>query len=86
MSVRVAGVLPAVLLAGCAGVSAERGHDHVSSLVQQRIGHKTGWEKGPPDDTRVAEWVTTTVAQGLTRAGVVEMALVNSPALTVEEG
>jgi cobalt-zinc-cadmium efflux system outer membrane protein len=80
---RVAGVLPAVVLAGCAGVSAERGHDRVSTLVEQRTGHKTRWEQGPPDDGRAAAWVRSTAAQGLTPGRAVEIALVNSPELTV---
>ena len=81
MNRRALGVLPAVVLAGCAGVSAERGHDRVSTLVEQRTGHKTRWDKGPPDDARVAEWVRSTVARGLTRGRAVEIALVNSPEL-----
>jgi cobalt-zinc-cadmium efflux system outer membrane protein len=74
----------AVVLAGCAGVVAERGHDRVSTLVEQRTGHRTGWEKGPPDDARVQRWVQTTLASGLTRARAVEVALVNSPTLAAE--
>jgi cobalt-zinc-cadmium efflux system outer membrane protein len=67
--------------AGCAGVSAERGHEQVAALVDQRTGHKTRWEKGPPDDAAVAAWVRQVTAQGLTRARAVEVALVNNPSL-----
>jgi cobalt-zinc-cadmium efflux system outer membrane protein len=72
----------ASLTAGCA-VSREAGHDRVASIVEQRIGRRTRWEKGPPDDARVAEWVRTTAAAGMTRERAVEIALVNSPDLTV---
>jgi cobalt-zinc-cadmium efflux system outer membrane protein len=77
-------VVPALILAGCASVSAQRGHDRVSTLVERRTGHRTGWEQGPPDDARVAEWVRSTVAQGLTRARVVQIALINSPELATD--
>ena len=79
--------LIAVLGAGCASVSPERGHDQVSALVEQRTGHKTHWEKGPPDDAQIAEWVRGLTAGGLTRARAVEIALVNNPDLqgTYEE-
>ena len=79
--------LIAILGAGCASVSPERGHDQVSALVEQRIGHKTRWEKGPPDDAQIAEWVRGLTVGGLTRARAVEIALVNNPDLqrTYEE-
>jgi cobalt-zinc-cadmium efflux system outer membrane protein len=66
---------------GCARVTPERGHDRVAALVEQRTGQRTGWQAGPPDDGRVSAWVRATVAQGLTRARAVEIALVNSPEL-----
>jgi cobalt-zinc-cadmium efflux system outer membrane protein len=69
------------MLSGCAGVTPERGHDQVASLVAQRTGHPTHWEKGPPDDAQIAEWVRALTAQGLTQALAVEIALVNSPEL-----
>ena len=68
--------------AGCASVSPERGHDQVSTIVNQRTGQRTRWEKGPPDDAQIAEWVRHATAGGLTRARAVEIALVNSPELT----
>ena len=82
MRQRVLAVLPLCLLGGCAGVAPERGHERVAALIEQRTGHKTRWEKGPPDDAQVAEWVRTTASAGLTRARAVEIALVNSPELT----
>jgi cobalt-zinc-cadmium efflux system outer membrane protein len=81
-------VLLLVALNGaCAGVSPERGHDQVAAIVSERTGHKTRWEKGPPDDAQIAQWVRELTAQGLTRARAVEIALVNNPALqaTYEE-
>jgi len=83
MSGRGVKVLLLTLLgAGCASVSPERGHDQVSTIVGARTGHKTQWEKGPPDDAAVADWVRRATAAGLTRAKAVEIALVNNPALT----
>jgi cobalt-zinc-cadmium efflux system outer membrane protein len=73
--------LSILLSAGCGGVAAERGHDRVGALVEQRTGHRTGWQNGPPDDARVAAWVRSTLAQGLTRGRAIEIALVNNPEL-----
>ena len=80
-------VLALTLGASCASVSPERGHDQVSTLVEQRTGHKTRWEKGPPDDAQIANWVRGLVSGGLTHARAVEIALVNNPDLqaTYEE-
>jgi cobalt-zinc-cadmium efflux system outer membrane protein len=78
------GFVIVVLLAGCAGVVKERGHDQVAALVSQRTGLSTGWGQGPPDDARVAQWVATTVAHGLTRATAMHIALVNSPELLAD--
>ncbi|HEX3698312.1 MAG TPA: TolC family protein [Polyangia bacterium] len=66
---------------GCASVSPERGHDQVAALVAQRTGHKTRWEKGPPDAEAIARWVRMLTAAGLTGDRVVEIALVNNPDL-----
>ena len=80
---------PASLLAivafgsGCASVSPERGHDQVASIVQQRKGHSTRWDKGPPDDAQIADWVRSVTSAGLTKARAVEIALVNNPDLQV---
>src|SRR3954471_1213861 len=77
----------ATFAAGCASVSPERGHDQVSTIVRERTGRKTQWEKGPPDEAAVAAWVGRATAAGLTREKAVEIALVNSPSLaqTYEE-
>jgi outer membrane protein, heavy metal efflux system len=71
----------------CAGVSAERGHDQVASIVEQRTGRATHWEKGSPDSAQIAAWVNGLTAHGLTRSRAVEVALVNNPELqaTYEE-
>jgi len=80
-------ILLAVTLGACASVSPERGHDQVASVVGERTGHKTRWEKGPPDDAQIADWVRKVTAEGLTRDRAVEIALVNNPSLqaTYEE-
>jgi cobalt-zinc-cadmium efflux system outer membrane protein len=73
--------LVAIVGTGCASVSPERGHDQVATIVGQRTGHKTHWEKGPPDDAQIAAWVRDLTSKGLTRTRAVEIALVNSPDL-----
>jgi cobalt-zinc-cadmium efflux system outer membrane protein len=75
-------LLLVALGAGCASVSPERGHDQVSSVISERTGHKTRWEKGPPDEAQIADWVRKVTGEGLTRDRAVEIALVNSPSLT----
>ena len=77
----LAAALPVVLSAGCASVSPGRGHDRVADLVHARTGARTRWEKGPPDDARVADWVRKQTEQGLTRTRAIEIALVNNPDL-----
>jgi cobalt-zinc-cadmium efflux system outer membrane protein len=86
-AVVLAVILPVMAGGGCASVSPERGHDQVSAVVGERTGHQTRWEKGPPDDAQVADWVRSVTAQGLTRDRAVEIALVNNPSLqaTYEE-
>ncbi|MFN7132535.1 MAG: TolC family protein, partial [Myxococcales bacterium] len=70
-----------LLLASCATVSPERGHDRVAALVEERGGGATGWEQGPPGDDVIAERVAALLKQGLTRERAVAIALVNNPAL-----
>jgi cobalt-zinc-cadmium efflux system outer membrane protein len=84
---RLVAVAVAVIGTNCASVSPERGHDQVSVLVGQRTGLKTRWEKGPPDDAQIADWVRQLASAGLTRARATEIALVNNPDLqaTYEE-
>jgi cobalt-zinc-cadmium efflux system outer membrane protein len=83
--VRRRGVWAFVAVAGasCAGVAPERGHDQVAGLVRERTGHATRWDKGPPDDAQIAEWIRGVTSAGLTRTRAVEIALVNNPDLQV---
>ncbi len=80
-------ILAAVTALGCGSVAKERGHDDVAKIVQQRIGYRTRWEKGPPTDAQIARWVDGLLERGLTRDGAVQVALVNNPSLqaTYEE-
>jgi cobalt-zinc-cadmium efflux system outer membrane protein len=78
---RLIAVAPLLWWAGCASVSPEKGHAEVADVVNKRIGARTRWEKGPPDDAAVADWVRKTALGGLTRASAVEIALVNNPDL-----
>ncbi len=80
-------LLFAFLLAGCATLSPERGHDQVGLLVAERGGPSTGWEKGSPDLTVISNRVNSLLAPGLSRASAVAIALINNPGLqaTYEE-
>ena len=77
----------ALLLAGCATFSPERGHDDVGRMVAERTGGSTGWEKGLPEEVAISTRVDAVLAPGLTRTGAVAIALVNNPGLqaTFEE-
>lgn len=82
--------LPAVLLAlvtGCASLGKERGHVEVSTLIEERTGRKTRWERGSPEDEQIAAWVEEMLKADLTRERAIEIALLNNPRLqaTYEE-
>ncbi|MBV9947969.1 MAG: TolC family protein [Myxococcales bacterium] len=66
---------------GCAGFSAERGHDTVGRLVEERTGYATGWDKGPPSSEQIARAVDDLLQGGLSRDRAVQIALVNAPGL-----
>lgn len=76
-----------LVLAGCAGISKERGHDEVAALVQDRTGFTTGWAEGTPAAKQISDRVDALLDGGVTRAGAVQIALINNPALqaTYEE-
>jgi cobalt-zinc-cadmium efflux system outer membrane protein len=75
------------LVLGCAGVVKERGHDDVAKIVHDRTGYNTRWEKGPPSNEQISQWVDGLLKGGITRDRAVEVALVNNPNLqaTYEE-
>lgn len=72
---------------GCATVSSEKGHTEVAALVLERTGQSTRWDKGTPEEAKLAEQVESLLKGGLVRERAVAIALVNSPALqaTYEE-
>jgi cobalt-zinc-cadmium efflux system outer membrane protein len=78
--------LVVALLSGCT-VSRTAGHREVAQVVADRIGAKTHWDQGSPDDAEVARVVDELLRQGLTRERAVEIALVNNRSLqaTYEE-
>lgn len=86
---RTLGIVPvlALLASGCASMSKERGHKEVAELVESRIGRKTSWEQGAPEDEQVASRVSELLKAGLNRERAIELALLNSPSLqsTYEE-
>ena len=81
-------VLPLlVLVVGCATVSPERGHDEVDRLLIDRAGTSTGWQKGTPEETQIAQRLDSLLEKGLTRRSAAAIALLNNPMLqaTYEE-
>ncbi|MCP3135751.1 TolC family protein [Pyxidicoccus xibeiensis] len=73
--------LAALLASGCASIQKERGHAEVTSLVEERLGRKTRWNQGRPEDAEVARHLDTLLAEDLTSDRAVEVALLNNPAL-----
>ncbi|WP_338870531.1 TolC family protein [Myxococcus stipitatus] len=72
---------------GCATVQKERGHAEVATLVEERIGRKTRWNQGTPEDAQVERHLDELMKGPLTSDRAVEVALLNNPALqsTYEE-
>jgi outer membrane protein, heavy metal efflux system len=76
------GALGLLLLGGCATVQKEKGHSELASTVEQRMGLKTGWNNGTPDDAEVAKRRRDALADGLTAREAAELALLGNPRLT----
>jgi outer membrane protein, heavy metal efflux system len=74
-------LLPLVLLSGCATVSPEKGHDEIARILLDRAGAETGWEKGAPEHSAIAERVDALSSNKLTRKNAVAIALINNPQL-----
>ncbi|AGC42387.1 copper tolerance protein [Myxococcus stipitatus DSM 14675] len=66
---------------GCATVQKERGHTEVAALVEERIGRKTRWNQGTPEDAQVERGLDELLKGPLTSDSAVEVALLNNPAL-----
>jgi outer membrane protein, heavy metal efflux system len=83
----IAALIVGSVAGGCATISKEKGHREVSQLLEERSGWKTGWEKGSPADVDLQQHVEKLLGSGLTTSSVVQIALLNSPALqeTYEE-
>ncbi|MCP3103126.1 TolC family protein [Myxococcus sp. K15C18031901] len=71
----------ALLASGCATIQKERGHAEVAALVEERIGRKTRWNQGTPEDAEVSRHLDTLLADDLSSDHAVEVALLNNPAL-----
>lgn len=71
----------ALLAGGCASIQKERGHSEVAALVEERIGRKTRWNQGTPEDADVSRHLDTLLKEALTSDRAVEVALLNNPAL-----
>ncbi|NOJ79498.1 TolC family protein [Myxococcus xanthus] len=71
----------ALLAGGCASIQKERGHAEVAALVEERLGHKTRWNQGTPEDAEVARHLDALLKEDLTSDHSVEVALLNNPAL-----
>ncbi|WP_141328273.1 TolC family protein [Myxococcus sp. AB025B] len=70
-----------VFTGGCASIQKEKGHAEVATLVEERIGRKTRWNQGTPEDAEVSRHLDTLLAGALTSDHAVEVALLNNPAL-----
>ncbi|GEL68842.1 TolC family protein [Myxococcus virescens] len=71
----------ALLAGGCASIQKERGHAEVAALVEERLGRKTRWNQGTPEDAEVARHLDALLKEDLTSDHSVEVALLNNPAL-----
>ncbi|MBZ4415314.1 TolC family protein [Myxococcus sp. RHSTA-1-4] len=71
----------ALLASGCATIQKDLGHSEVASLVEKRLGRKTRWNQGTPEDAEVARHLDTLLAGDLTSDRAVEVALLNNPSL-----
>lgn len=79
---RLAVVVCAVLLAGgCASIQRERGHAEVAALVEERLGRKTRWNQGTPEDVEVERHLDMLLKADVTSDRAVEVALLNNPGL-----
>jgi cobalt-zinc-cadmium efflux system outer membrane protein len=80
-------LVAALVVEGGCTVSRTRGHTEVAQLVNERIGQKTHWDQGSPEDAEVAKVVNALLRNRLTRETAVEIALVNNRRLqeTYEE-
>lgn len=74
-------ILSALIASGCASIQKERGHAEVAALVEERLGRKTRWNQGTPEDAEVARHLDTLLKGDLTSDHAVEVALLNNPAL-----
>jgi cobalt-zinc-cadmium efflux system outer membrane protein len=80
--VRAGGLICLTLLAsGCASIQKERGHAEVAALVEERLGRKTRWNQGTPEDAEVQRHLDTLLKGDLTSDRAVEVALLNNPSL-----
>lgn len=71
----------ALLAGGCASIQKERGHAEVAALVEERLGRKTRWNQGTPEDAEVSRHLDALLKEDLTAERAVEVALLNNPAL-----
>lgn len=76
-----------LLTGGCASIEKERGHAEVAALVEERLGRKTRWNQGTPEDADVQRHLDALLKEDLSSERAVEVALLNNPALqaTYEE-
>lgn len=75
------------VLLGCASIEKSKGHAELAQAVEERIGAKTGWHQGTPEQADIDARVASLLKDGLTLKAAVEIALVNNSELqaTYEE-
>lgn len=75
---RFAALAGLLLVAGCASIQKEKGHNEVARFVRQRTGFNTGWEQGAPENEQMAQRVAELLASGLNRDRAAQIALLNN--------
>ena len=70
-----------LLLAGCAGFSANGGFSPVQQASQQQLGKEVSWAKTPEQRSELAARVNQLLAEPLSADAAVQVALLNNPGL-----
>jgi cobalt-zinc-cadmium efflux system outer membrane protein len=80
-------LVAAPLFAGCASTNPEPGFRDLAATIQSRTGHTLRWNRGSEADAKAGAAVRDLLAQPLTAAAAVQVALLRNPRLqaTYEE-
>lgn len=78
---RIAAVLAAFAMTGCASLSPDPAFEEVAAVVNERGGLRIHWNQGTEEDARVAAAVDALLSKELTADTAVQVALLNNPSL-----